>query len=140
MIYIITLIIMGLLLYKFKFFRSGFFSFKWVIKFLISTLLVYFILWSFVNYWFYINVYILMNNFNYTLAESVNIAINLTNEVSSFFYYISLLFDRTLNNLGMEIIYNNLKNQIQPIIDAYGGLSEINSSLDALFNFVKFIF
>lgn len=149
MIYFLTLVIFVTLafVFKIKFFKEPFTKLgnsgsinelaKRLLIVVVVFFLIYFIIWSFLNYWFYINLYILYCKLNYSFFESITIASNLTNELSSGLYYLQLCLQHILGHNMYNTIISDLQPQIQSIINSYGEISDINSQYTAFLEFVK---
>ncbi|MEA5085158.1 MAG: hypothetical protein VB018_13570 [Lachnospiraceae bacterium] len=147
MIYIIAFLAIVILYWKEEWFRK-FIDFSQllgtrkakiicIIRCMFIFIFIYAIFWSVVNYWFYINLFILHEKLNYSWIQSITIASNLTNELASFTYYILLFFENLLGNDFYNSIMQQMQPQIDSILASYGQLSELNSSVDAFSSFMK---
>lgn len=141
--YIITLVLFVLLLWKVPSFRELISSDSMLKKFLkgfVSFLFIYLVIWSILNYWFYINMYILMENpnFHYDFFKSFHIAINLTNEYTTAWYYFTWYMGKELSLIFGVDETEQIVQQLQHSIDSLGLLSDTESGLSLLNDISKF--
>lgn len=141
MLILISVIILLLLLkYFFKDISRCKKKIFFIIKIGILWCFIYFILWSIVNYWFYINLYFLTHYLHYDFIYSVKISMNLTTDLSTVWFYTKLLLYKIFNVYSFENLITELDNQIQELINIYGDFSETEAGLDTFWKFLKFIF
>ncbi|MTI66593.1 MAG: hypothetical protein FH753_08335 [Firmicutes bacterium] len=150
MVYLITIIATVVLYWNAKWFRefldlSQFletrrYKIKCAIKCVLTVFFIYVGFWSIVNYWFYINVVILHEKLKYNWIQSITIASNLTNELSSFVYYTELLLGKVIGKDFYNTIIQQMQPQIDKILESYGQLSETDASIDAHVSFLKLLF
>lgn len=144
MVYFFVFITFIFFCWKSTWFREkvldSFSSKKRFLKLILFILLVYFLWWSFFNYYFYVNLFILHTYFDYGLIESINIASNLTNELSTFFYYTKLLMSHLFENNSFNRLLSELEMQISQTMSLYSDVSSLSSGMEALNNLFKLLF
>jgi hypothetical protein len=104
----------------------------WLIRNIVLFISTYIIVWSVLNWYFYINFFILLGpQFNYNPSESFHIAMTITNLYSSMGFYGGWLIHKAMGGTHIELM-NELVNQIKKVLNAIGGVEDDGSALSTL--------
>jgi hypothetical protein len=108
-----------------------------IMKLLTVYMAAHLIIWSVLNFWFYINLYILVEHLQYPMLRSFRIAINMTGQYQSIWYWIKHIILHS--SLSIDSIPPNFENTVNNIVHQMDTLDAIDSEFRLTLDIIKML-
>lgn len=95
--------------------------------------IVLIIIWSILNYYFFINILILHNYFDFGVLKSIRISSNLTGELSAEWYYFKLLLIKSFG-IGGDKVVSEMCTHMDGLLSQLDNLNSLKSGSSMIQN------